>query len=285
MSFQVEDGNMIPDANALVSVEFVTSYLTSRGRQTENSWSSKPATSRQAAIVAATDYMEQRWNGRLKGRLMYEQFLSARGTFTLTANMAAGESVTIDTTTLTADTDFDIEPSIDGTLANLVAAINNDGTLGVEAVAVEGVGNTIILTWQTAGTSGNTVVTTTTASNGSWSNTTLLGGNDTNDPQPLMFPRRELYVNGIEQLGVPLKVKYAVAEYAVRALSESLLFDPEIDSSGRAVTSKREKVGPIEEETQYTAGAGFQVKFKPYSAADRFMTDFLKASGGGLVRA
>ena len=49
------------------------------------------------------------------------------------------------------------------------------------------------------------------------------------------------------------------------------------------VIFKREKVGPIEEETRYREGGAIAIS-KPYPAADRLLRDLLNLSGG-LVRA
>lgn len=67
MTFEVEDGTGKADANALVDVQFFTDYHTERGRDI-------PATPTliQEAIILATDYFEQRWRTRLKGRREFE---------------------------------------------------------------------------------------------------------------------------------------------------------------------------------------------------------------------
>ena len=82
--------------------------------------------------------------------------------------------------------------------------------------------------------------------------------------------------------GVPLKLKQAVAEYAVRSLASQLDPDPTVDDSGALVQRKREKVGPIEEETEYVAGAQPRID-RPYPAADGLLADYL-VSGAGVIR-
>lgn len=71
------------------------------------------------------------------------------------------------------------------------------------------------------------------------------------DPlQPLQWPRLYAYdVNGLAYEGIPVLLKRATAEYAMRALSASLLPDP--DRSQGPTTLMRKKVGPIETETRY----------------------------------
>ncbi len=68
-------------------------------------------------------------------------------------------------------------------------------------------------------------------------------GEATFDTQALQFPRTYDDVD----YSVPTKVKYATIEMALSSRSGSDLFS---DSSG-TVTSKREKVGPIETELDY----------------------------------
>lgn len=57
--------------------------------------------------------------------------------------------------------------------------------------------------------------------------------------------------------GIPEEVKEATNEYAFISLTAEINPSPTLDATGRAVEAKREKVGPIEEETRYTPGAAF----------------------------
>ena len=79
-------------------------------------------------------------------------------------------------------------------------------------------------------------------------------------------------VNGQCRSGIPVEVKEAAAEYAFIALSQALNPAPDRDDTGRLVKSKREHVGPIEEETEYFSGA---LSLPEYPVADQR----LKASG------
>jgi len=97
------------------------------------------------------------------------------------------------------------------------------------------------------------------------------------EAQPLSFPRLNLYDNDGELIeGIPDRLKYAVAEYALRALSAALLPDPTFDDRGLKVKSKREKVGPIEEETTYEGGIAI---YRPYPSADLYLSEYLAPSG------
>lgn len=78
---------------------------------------------------------------------------------------------------------------------------------------------------------------------------------------------------------VPEAVKRACAEYALRVLGDGaalalLAPDPLTDATGAFVTLKREKLGPLEEETRFSANSP-RSSLKPYPAADRL----LKAAG------
>lgn len=90
---------------------------------------------------------------------------------------------------------------------------------------------------------------------------------DTVIDQPLEFPR--------DVLGpLPDKLLRATCEYALRALSVTLAPDVTVDDTGRAITSKTEKVGPLEEITAYQTGGAIYV-FRPYPAADILLRDLL----------
>lgn len=101
------------------------------------------------------------------------------------------------------------------------------------------------------------------------------------NPQALSFPR--LGIGWDDE--VPTGIQRACAEYALRAQDGPLAPDPvSVDSTGQSVELKREKVGPIEEETRYTAGGAVKL-LKPYPAADMLIRPFTVRWGGGLIRA
>lgn len=93
---------------------------------------------------------------------------------------------------------------------------------------------------------------------------------DTIDPvivQALEFPRDALGA-------LPDKLLRATCEYAIRALSATLAPDLTVDDTGRAITSKTEKVGPLEETTAYQPGGTVYV-FRPYPSADILLRDLV----------
>ena len=80
--------------------------------------------------------------------------------------------------------------------------------------------------------------------------------------QSLEFPRTSaFYQDGRAVIGVAAEWLQATFELAFRVLetqplaANTLAPDPTYDDSNRVVTSKKEKVGPIEEETRFTASA------------------------------
>lgn len=99
-------------------------------------------------------------------------------------------------------------------------------------------------------------------------------------PQALSFPRVNIFDrNGYLVTGLPEKLKRATAEYALRAYSAELLPDPTIHESGLAISAKTEKVGPLEETTQFQTVASSPVLLRPYPAADRLLEEYVTAGG------
>ncbi len=109
---------------------------------------------------------------------------------------------------------------------------------------------------------------------------------DPEEDQALSFPRDTrvsevagIYYSELEKpVVIPAALKKATCEYALRALTASLLVDPVVDESGALVTSKTEQVGPIRETTQYYASGGIEIT-QPYPAADMLLTPLLRDSG------
>lgn len=101
-------------------------------------------------------------------------------------------------------------------------------------------------------------------------------------PQALEFPRIGYDRNGVElDDTIPVVLKKACAEYALRALTATLAPDLTVDASGRKVLSSRSKVGPIETETTYSEASVSTIK--PYPAADMLMKS-ITVSTSRLIR-
>lgn len=109
-------------------------------------------------------------------------------------------------------------------------------------------------------------------------------GQRASSEQRLSWPRTGAYDelgNKVGEDSVPSKLADACVEYAWRQNTAELQPDPDTDASGRLATMKREKVGPIEEETEYSISAAIS---KPYPAADDLLR-CLVTSAGGTIRA
>jgi hypothetical protein len=90
------------------------------------------------------------------------------------------------------------------------------------------------------------------------------------DPdQYLSFPRAD-------GKPIPVNLQRACAEYAVRALAAPLVADPVVDDRGLVVKSVSEKLGPLDETTEYATTA--RELFKPYPAADNLLKSLLRPS-------
>jgi hypothetical protein len=92
-------------------------------------------------------------------------------------------------------------------------------------------------------------------------------------PQALSFPRLDI--------GIPMALRRATAEYALRALATSLMPDPTVNPIG-VVSGTREKVGPLETEVSYS-GLLTNPTLRAYPAADRLLAPLLIGRGRGRV--
>lgn len=116
---------------------------------------------------------------------------------------------------------------------------------------------------------------------GRWANR-FLGDLQFPETQALSFPRLYIEEDGV----VPVLVKKAICEYALRSFVGELAPDPVTDASGLLVAATKEKVGPIETEVRYQTGVYLaNGSFRPYPAADMLIRPYLSNSGGGVLRA
>lgn len=305
MTLIAENGTGVAEANSYVVATFVSAYLSDRGRETENSWAfGSEAAEEDEACIAATDHIENRYRQVFKGAKQFRDIALARSTLTLTANALADEVVVVGTVTYTirvalaAANDVLLGASAAATLVNLSNAINANATAAGDGFHEDTVsnelagaqlhtGDTLLAFGKAGGTADNAVVTTTTVTGASWNFATLHGGTDIVTPQPLSFPRVGLVDrDGISIDGLPLRLLWAAAEYAVRARDAAAVLapDPTIDALGGTVTRLKEKVGPIETDTDYLPGSANSGTLPAYPAADRLLADFIHA-GGRAIRA
>lgn len=277
MTLVVEDGSGLLSANSYCDAEFVDLYFSSRGIST---WTGDTSV-KEAALIKATDYIETRFGHRFGGARLHSTVGAARGTLTFTVQPTSGQTVTVDGQTFTFGSNVTIDSRLSVTISNLIDAINDNTLTEVSAYALAGQKLYVIAGYD--GPDGNDITVSTNITGASWSSATLLGGNDELSPQGLSFPRSHLYVDGNLISGIPTDLKKAVAEYALRSLSSTLMPDPARDDTGGEVLLKREEVGPIKEETRYSQG---QLNTIPnYPAADKLLSKFLVSGGlGGVIR-
>lgn len=298
MPLILETGAGVQNANSYILPAFVTTYLTERGRETENTWSTSTTAQQEAACIAATDYIDSRWGRRFKGvkatrfagakaiaRVDFTDVPTALDTLTL------GDQVYTFVASLSdfANGEVLIGANAAATVVNLIAAINGntsnenfsralEANYHAEAAAESGSDVQIRLTARQEGLAGNDITFTESADNTTIFSTFVNGRDE--GSQTLEFPRASLFdQDGQRVIGIPVRLKQAAAEYAVRAIGSALYRDPTIDDTGRTVTEKFEKVGPIEERTVYEEGAALSQLIKPYPSADRLLADYVRPSG------
>lgn len=295
MSLIIETGVAVRNANSYIDLAYVTSYLTDRNRQSENSWSTKTQAEQEAALIDATDYIDKKFGRRFRGS---KKVTLVGGSATATLTLSGLPSN--DETFILGDETWKFVSSLSGstyeiligaseseTVTNAAAALNGAAGAGVTygtatpqsrhatATALAGV---LTLTALAAGTSGSLTSFSGSITNGVLSS--FSGGTD-GDLQPLQWPRQYAYDEAGNVInGIPRQIKQAVAEYAVRAVASTLLPDPSVDQFGGSVQRRLEKVGPIEEEYEYVPGSVGKMIFKPFPQADKILVPLLINSGG-----
>lgn len=283
MTILIEDGSGVQGANSYASIAEITAYLTDRGRQAENSWDTAGTPAQEAAAIAATDFIENRFSLRFKGVRKWRNIAEARTLLTFTAQPLDTETVvlgattyTFKTTPVTPNTDVQIGDSLAESILNLALSIE---AINTEVNGFAFFGDTLFVAALVAGTAGNGIATTTTVTDATFSFATTRGGNDTSESQPLSFPRANLFSReGNVILNIPARLKQAVSEYATRALLGVLQNDVVPDTSGRVTTATKVKVGPIETETKFQESTSVQIAI--YPAADSLLAGYLNPSGG-----
>lgn len=299
MTHIVEDGTGVVLANAYAGESYVRNYLKLRGLNT--TWDAATVAQRDAAIIAATQYIDIRWGPRFLGRKEHVDLdRPAQGWLrVLTITGLDGTTITIGSTvytlvaTLSSAFDVQIGASVAATVASLVHAINLTGTPGTDYHAATTIHPDVTgyddedgylhVDAKVAGPDGNDIALATSDGTETLVNvgtTTLVNGEEAVE-QPLEWPR----INVLTRAGtytddVPDRVKQAMAEYALRALSAQLFTDPTINASGRTVVEEEVKVGPILSRTKFEEGGSLSQLIKPYPAADRLLAEYVSPPGG-----
>jgi|GEM_PF-7020005 len=297
MTLIVETGIGVYGANGYVPVSFVTSYLTSRNRVTENSWSTSSVSVQEAAIIEATDYLDKRFSHKFKG-LPLSSFSAtfAEGSVSFVGLPANSNTLTLGDTIYTFVTSLSGAPNevLIGSTITLTASNFADAVMALPAAAGVTYGTATVASRHSTATAAAGVVALVALAPGASGAYTVLSEaapNITISPfiggldggiQPLSWPRQYVYDDrGNTIAGIPERIKQATSEYAVRVLNGVLLRDPTSDDFGGPVTSRREKVGPIEEEYQYASN----MTISRFPAADRLLYPFLVNGGrGGVIR-
>lgn len=300
MALIIETGSGLRVAESYVSIAFILAYLTERGRETENLWSTASDAQQEAAARAATEYIDNRWGDRIKGnRRTYFAGDFAQAIVAFTGVPLADETITLGAQTYIWKASLAIlgndEIIIGADAAECATNLLNAITVQSEAVGVtsserlppndaadalleEGSTTELRLTARLFGSSGNDIPLSETSTN--FDITTAFTNGLDRAPQQREFPRDRIFDNnGFRVTGIPIKLKEATAEYAVRARAAQLFIDPTVDDTGNIVIEKFEKVGPIEERTKYNEGGALSQVLRPYPAADKLLAEYILPAG------
>lgn len=113
------------------------------------------------------------------------------------------------------------------------------------------------------------------------------------EEQALAWPRSDTGQSTLDfdedtETGViPVKLKYACIEYALRANDGPLAPDPEISDSGVSMVTTMEKVGPIETRSERASGSSNAASvniLRPYPGADMYLNGLLIPGGNRTFR-
>jgi len=286
MAIIIEDGTGVKGAQTYGAVAAFEAYMAARGTDI----STVSTAIKESSLIKATDYIDTRWGSRLLGQRQYSS-LSSRSIFSLSAQPADSETVTVGSaaatfkTTLTVpanDTEAEIGNTITETLNNLASALaaadadqDEDDQVGISFLIADPDDPKLTCYVVRDG-----MATTTTAANGAFDTATSAGYSGR--PQVLEFPRRYLYDKALVRVdGIPIKLQEAMYEYAYRAQSVALAPDPTVDASGLRITSTEKQVGPIVTKVTYAENQVAAIA-TPYPAADRLLREFITV--GGIIR-
>jgi hypothetical protein len=153
----------------------------------------RPKTITQTGVGVSSPYPLDRFSSEVYLQGMQTAAGTApTGTLTLSANASADDTVTIDTTVYTfkaapaAAFEVDIGADAEGSIDNLVAAINLTGTAGTEygtgtyihptVTAVKATASTMTATGKTFGDTADLIATTETGAQSAWGAATLVDG-------------------------------------------------------------------------------------------------------------
>ncbi len=110
--------------------------------------------------------------------------------------------------------------------------------------------------------------------------------------QPLEYPRDDLPEGIVPDLDeddpdyttqIPVNLKKAQFEYAVRAGAAALAPDPVVDSAGVTVITTKIKAGPVEKESETLFGSRVTL-LRPYPAADMYLNGLVAPASMTVIR-
>lgn len=268
MTLIVEDGTGILKANSYVGLSYAYNYLSSRNRVV--TWVSASREAQEAALISATDYVDKRFGMKFLGDRLVQNLPTFGSNFAIITELPVedstiqiGDEVYTFKETSSGPTEIAIGVTVSETATNIA------NVLSVRAdVNASSLGSIVNVEAADVGPSSISTLSNTSAVVFEYSK--LTGGTLVGS-QPLEFPRTAF-------IGMPGTLKMATVEYALRALSETLMPDPVVDESGRRVSRKLEKVGPIEEEIAFETTA-YQI-FKTFPEADRLIKPLITEVGG-----
>ena len=280
MTMIVEDGSGIYEANSYAGLSFAQAYLTRRNRAT--AWNAATVAARQAALIAATDYIDKRFGPVFIGLKLYrEMAVPAFNMISFLTNPTEPFSLVVGSVTYTfvaspsAPNDVEIGATVDVTVTNFVTALQTHPDVEGELFGT----NIVIVRHRLDGEQDEVLTTSSNELVASWDYSLLIGGSDSTE-QNLEWPREAAVYpkTGTAIEGIPEKLRQATVEYASRAISETLMPDPVTGDTGQEIRRQFEKVGPIETEIAYSQTV--RQVFKKYPEADRLLTDLIGNLGG-----
>jgi hypothetical protein len=278
MSMIVEDGSGIYEANSYAGLSYAHSYLHHRNRH--SSWDAASSVIREAALIAATDYIDKRFGAMFLGSKKYLDLSVAASNYLQFASQPTnGNTITIGSVTYTYvsnnpnGNDIQIGSNVSTTIGLTLTALSTHPQVDAKAA-----GSTSIIVRNKLTGEQPDVLCSAISNHISWDYDKLVGGSDSLE-QTLEWPRVDVFSRaGVPLMSVPEKLRQATVEYAVRALNETLMPDPAVGETGQDIRRQFEKVGPIETEVVYSNSV--KQIFKKFPAADRLLSELIGANGG-----
>lgn len=270
MALIPETGFGYTDANAGVSLAWADAFATLFALP---NWpSAADDAAKEAAILAATQYVETRFGLSFAGEKKFTCEPYAKAVFRFIILPTGGDTITIDGTVVNVT----VEDTMADCAETLAQSIYDE--TGYETLVI---GASICVMAPMKGEEGNLIEVASSNVSNVWEYDNFRGGNFEDLSQALSFPRNYLYSREGKAInGIPEKYKQAIVMYADRALLAPLMPDPEVGSSGQIVQATAERLGPIEESVTYMKGYLFTQG--TYPSVDGILKEFMATTSGGV---